>query len=143
MLDTTAHEIAIVNQLAAKTGIPASRIWDTEVPNGTPSPAYPYLVLYWGTPSETYGEAHITSPRNNVLSNMVAVETHARDAKTARQVNNLVRNALIGFVPTDCGPMRTISGGASYSEANTMDTTATEYMRTTYFSYLTNMSWNA
>lgn len=135
MLDTTQTEVDIENRI--KTVMP--RVWVTEVPMGV-NPGDPYAVVYFGDPIRTATDHHITSTRNDTLRGYFTVQVIASTEAAARAVKNRIKNALVGYVPTDSGEIMS-EGGMSYSAANTSGS-STKYYREMGFSYFTNLGFN-
>lgn len=116
-----------------------SRTYDTEVPEGT-TPAYPYVVVYFGTPVRSASDHHITSTRNDTLIGYVTVQVISKDAVSARAIASKAQGELTGYRPVDSGEM-ILDGGTAYSRVAT-DTKPTRFYRELAFSYRTNLTFN-
>lgn len=136
-LDTGPLEDAI--EARVKTVI--SRVWISQVPSDLPTPEMPYVVIFFGGPVRASSDHHITSTRNDTVIGYCTVQVISLTDKSARDVNNKIRNALVGFRPTDAGEMVT-EGGLAYSRGSN-DVKPTTYYRETGYSYRMNLSWNA
>lgn len=136
MLDTGPLEDDI--QAVVTTVCP--RVWVSEIPSDVATPKYPYVILYFGGPIRSASDHHITSSRNDTTIGYCTVQVVSTTDKSARDVNNLVRNALVGHRPPDAGEMVS-EGGLAYSRGNN-DVTPTKYYRETGYSYRTNLQWS-
>lgn len=116
-----------------------SRVWVSEVPSDIPTPQMPYAIIFFGGPVRSASDHHITSTRNDTGIGYCTVQIISKTDKSARDVNNRVRNALVGHRPPDAGEMAS-EGGLSYSRG-TNDVKPTTYYRETGYSYRTNLSW--
>lgn len=116
------------------------RWWAVEVPPGTPTPAVPYGIVYFGGPIRAAGDHHITSVKNDTQIGYCTVQTVSSTYESARAVNDRVRKELTGFIPPDCGEM--IPEGSMTYARGTDDVAPTKYYRETGFTYRTNLSWN-
>lgn len=134
-LNTGPTEDSIITQL--KTVI--SRVYGTEVPSDIVV-VYPFIVVYFGTPIRSGLDHHITSVRNDTQIGYLTVQTISTTDISARDINNKVRDKLVGFIPTD-GSEMVPEGGISYSKVNSL-AQPTKYYRESAFSYRTNLSWN-
>lgn len=139
-LNTAATEddiTAKVRDLFAST----PRVWVTEVPDNVTTPAYPYAILYFGSPTRTATGRHITTTRWDLLRGFVTVQWVSTDDTSARAMDNKTRVSLTGYRPVDSGEM-VLEGGMSYSRASTA-VKPTLYYRETGFSYVTNVTPDA
>jgi hypothetical protein len=125
-------------EAAVRAVIP--RVFVDEVPDNEPTPKYPYAMLYFGGPIRAAGDHHMTSTRNDTNILYCTVQVLSQTSKSARDVNNRIREALVGHRPPDCGEM-VLEGGLAYSSGNG-DTKPTIYYRETGYSMRTNLSWN-
>jgi hypothetical protein len=135
-LDTGPLEDDI--EALVKTVIP--RVWVSEIPADVVTPGYPYVILYFGGPIRSAADHHITSVRNDTMIGYCTVQVVSETDKSARDVNNRIRNALVGHRPPDAGEMAS-EGGLAYSRGNN-DVKPTKYYRETGYSYRTNLGWN-
>lgn len=133
-LSTATTEDQIVNRL--KTINP--RVYVSAVPSDI-TPKYPLMVCYFGGPVRAARGRHITSTRNDPLVGYLTVQVTSLTDTSARDVNDLVRDSLVGFVPDNSGEM-VLEGGLSYSSGNN-DAPPVKYYRESAFSYVTNRQW--
>jgi hypothetical protein len=136
MLDTGPLE----DDIEAVVRTVCSRVWVSEIPDDVPTPQTPYIIIYFGGPIRSAADHHITSTRNDTMIGYCTVQVVSKTDKSARDVNNLVRNALVGHRPPDAGEMVS-EGGLAYSRGNN-DVTPTKYYRETGYSYRTNLQWS-
>lgn len=135
-LNTAPFEDAIKARVETVT----PRVFVSEVPADLPTPQMPYVILYFGGPIHSARDHHITSVRNDLQTGYCTSQVISRTDQSARDVNNLVRNALIGYRPPDCGEMIP-SGGLTYSNGSN-DVKPTKYYRESGYTYATNLGWN-
>lgn len=136
-LDTTGYEADIVARI--KTICP--RVVITEVPEGEPSPAHPYVLVRWIEPIRLgTGGHHIDGSRNDAQRAGAIVTVVSLDDTSANAVKNRLRVALAGHRPPDCDEIK-FEGGLAYSRSNTAPRPTT-YSREMYCSWITNLSWN-
>lgn len=135
-LDTSPYEDAIVARL--KTVCP--RVFVTEVPDNTPSPQYPYMIVRWIEPVRLGTGHHMSGSRNDAQRAGALVSTVSLDDDSARLIHNRARNSLAGYRPPDCDEIK-LEGGLAYSTSNTHPKPTT-YSREIYCSWVTNLSWN-
>src|SRR5664280_693982 len=117
---TGPTEDSIITQL--ETVI--SRVYETIVPSGI-APVYPLIVVYFGTPARSGSDHHMTSVRNDTQIGYLTVQTISTTSISARDINDKVRDKLVGFIPVDGGEM-VPEGGISYSKGNN-DVPPTKY----------------
>lgn len=135
-LDTGPFEDAIKARVQSVT----PRVFVSEVPPDEPTPAMPYVILYFGGPIRSGRDHHITSVRNDTQIGYCTAQVISKTDTSARDVNNLVRNALVGYRPPDCGEMIP-GGGLAYSNGSN-DVRPTKYYRESGYTFATNLGWN-
>ncbi len=133
-LDTTATEADIL----AKVKTLANRVYTYEVPDADATPAYPYVVVYFGEPVRTGVDHHITSTRNDTLRGYVTVQVISSDVDSANALKNKLKVGLTGYRPVDSGEM-VMEGGTGYAFT---DSKPTKFFRELGYSYRTNLTWN-
>lgn len=116
------------------------RVFISEVPGDVPTPTMPYVVLYFGGPIRAATDHHITSTRNDTTIGYCTARVVSSTDTSARDVNNRIRNALVGHRPPDAGEM-VLEGGLSRSNG-TGAVPPTKYYRETGYSYRCNLSWS-
>jgi hypothetical protein len=135
-LDTAPIEDDIVAIVRAVV----PRVWVSEVPDDVPTPAYPYAVVYFGGPIRSARDHHITSTRNDTTWGYCTVRVVSSTDTSARDVNNRIRDALVGHAPPDAGEMY-LEGGLQFSNGSGI-APPTKYFRETGYSYACNLSWS-
>lgn len=133
MIDTTSTEASIISQI--KTVL--SRVYISEVPPGV-DPGDPYIVVYFGDPIRIATDHHLENVRNDTMVGYFTVQVASRTDAAANVIKNKVKSALVGFIPTDSGPIVS-EGGVSRSRAAT-ESVPTMYYRESGYSYYTNMT---
>jgi len=103
-----------LNQDVYETAVPE----DVKIKNGSNGLFLPYIVVLYGDMQESALGRGILSTRYNTGTSYCVVQCIAPTQRAARQVANLVRDKLTGFMPIDAGELRLV-GGSNYS---TMDT---------------------
>jgi hypothetical protein len=116
------------------------RVYVSQVPADVPTPQVPYIVLYFGGPIRTAGDHHITSTRNDTTMGFCTVQVISETDTSARDVNDRVRDALVGHRPPDAGEM-VLENGLSYSRGNN-EVTPTKYYRESGYSFRSNLQWS-
>jgi hypothetical protein len=116
-----------------------SRVFISEVPGDLPTPAFPYVVIYFGGPIRSGRDHHITSTRNDTTISYCTVQVVSETDTSARDVNDRIRNALVGHRPPDCGEM-VLEGGLARSNG-TNEVKPTRYYRETGYSFRSNLQF--
>lgn len=109
---------------------------DAKVKHGSNGLFLPYIVIYFSDVQEAPNGQGIVSSRYNLGLSFCAIECVAPTERAARQVAELVRDKLVGFIPTGAGEMR-IAGGKTYSFAET-NAVPKKYISEISFNYLIN-----
>lgn len=135
-LSTAPFETDIQNRVLTVN----PRVFVSEIPDAIPTPAMPYVVIYFGDPIRASGDHHMVSTRNDTNIGYCTVRVTSSTDTSARDVNDLIRDALVGFRPTDCGEM-SLGGRMAYSNGSN-DVKPTKYYRETGYSYRTNLQWS-
>lgn len=115
------------------------RVFISEVPGDVPTPAMPYVVIYFGGPIRAASDHHITSTRADTTIGYCTVQVVSETDTSARDVNNRILNALVGHRPPDSGEM-ILETGASRSNG-TNEVKPTKYYRETGYSYRSNLQF--
>jgi hypothetical protein len=115
------------------------RVWISEVPDTVQTPAYPYAVIYFGGPFRAAGDHHMTSTRNDTNIAYCTVRVVSETDKSARDVNNRIRNALVGHIPPDSGEMG-LEGGLTFNNGSGA-VKPTKFFRETGYTFRTNLNW--
>lgn len=115
------------------------RVFITEVPPNVPTPAYPYVLLYFGGPIRAGRDHHLTSTRNDTLVSYCTAQVVSATDESATDVADLIRDSLVGFRPSDSGEM--VLEMMSYSNATT-NPQPTQYTQEIGLSYRTNLQWS-
>jgi hypothetical protein len=109
---------------------------DVKIKHSTTGLFLPYIVILFADVQEAANGQGITSSRNNLGVSFCAIECVAPTERAARQVAELVRDKLVGFIPTGAGEMR-IAGGRTYGSVDT-DAVPKKYTSEISFRYLIN-----
>lgn len=133
------HTAPAENDIKATIEVVTPRVFVSEVPGDLPTPAYPYVVIYFGGPIRSGGDHHITSTRNDTTIGYCTVQVVSETDTSARDVNDRIRNALVGHRPPDCGEMILETGAARSNGTN--EVKPTKYYRETGYSYRSNLQF--
>ena len=112
--------LAVQDQIVAELETMAQDVYVTAVPedskvaHGPNGLFLPYVVVQFADMKEATSGNGITSVRHNPGVSYCVVETYAPTERAARQVSNIVRDKLTGFLPVDAGELR-LAGGKTYS----------------------------
>jgi len=88
---------------------------DTKIKMGANGLFLPYVVAVYSDMQESSNGKGILSTRYNTGTSFCVVECVGPTQRSARQVANLVRDKLTGFIPTDAGELRLV-GGTNYTQ---------------------------
>jgi hypothetical protein len=132
VIDTTLAEKSIIDRI--KTILP--RVYVSEVPDGT-DPGDPYIVVYFGDPIRTATDHHLENVRHDTMIGYLTVQVISKTDMAANAIKNLVKSALVGFIPYDSGPI-VAEGGVSRSRS-AIESVPKMYYRENGYSYTTNM----
>lgn len=98
----------------------------------------PYIVVEFSDMYEAAGAAGILSSKYDVKTAYIVVSCIGPTERSVRQVAELVRNKLTGYIPTDAGEMRLFSGGLSYAQAEQKPNRFTTELA---FTFSVNIVW--
>lgn len=102
----------------------------------------PFYVLSFGGPLRAnYGDRSLMGADKDPIKVVVIAQTVAGDADTLRTAHAAMTNLLNGFYPTDSSEM-VFGGGNGFSMASNVSR-PTLYVKTTYYTYSTNMTTGA
>lgn len=116
------------------------RVYVSEVPDDEPTPAYPYVTLFFGGPIRQGFDHHISGTRNDTMVAYGTAQIQSLTDVSARDVADRVRDVLMGYVAPNCGEI-IVEGGLSYSNG-TNAVPPTKYYREVGFTFRTNLQWN-
>lgn len=139
-LDLLAVQDSIVNKLRE---LPQD-VYETAVPDDSKlrfdsnGMILPYIVIEYSDMYEMANANGILSGRMDTKMSYVVVSCVGPTERSARQVANLVRDKLTGFVPTDAGEMRLSGGGVSYTKP---EAKLNRYMNELAFTFPVNIVW--
>ncbi len=115
--------LAVQDQITAKVNELSQDVYETSVPEDTKIKMganglfLPYIVIIYSDMQESAFGRGILSSRYNTGTSFCVVECTAPTERAARQVANLVRDKLTGFIPIDAGELRLI-GGNTYANVD-------------------------
>ncbi len=139
-LDLLAVQDSIVSKLRE---LPQD-VYETAVPDDSKlrfdanGMILPYIVIEYSDMYEMANANGILSSRMDTKMSYVIVSCIGPTERSARQVANLVRDKLTGFVPTDAGEMKLSGGGVSYTKP---ETKLNRYMNELAFTFPVNIVW--
>ena len=135
MVDTSSTEADILTRLRSKF----PRVYPEGVPDETPTPAMPYVLVYFTTPRRAAGDHHIVSSRHDTNTLGVTVKVVSLTYESARAAMGTVLDSLTGYRPTNSGEM-ILEGGSSYTPTGS-GVKPTAYSREVAFTVKTNLAW--
>lgn len=135
-LDTSPYEAAVTARVRAV----CPRVVITEVPDGAPTPACPYVVIRWIEPVRLGTGHHMTSSRDDAQRAGALITAVSLDDTSANAIKNRLRASLGGYIPPDCGEIM-FEGGLAYSTSNT-NPKPTTFSRGIFCSWVTNLTTN-
>lgn len=112
--------LAVQDQITAKLQELAQDVYETSAPDDsklrfdTNGMILPYIVVSYSDMYDSIDSKGVTSTRYDVKVSYADVYCTAPTERSARQVAELVRDKLTGFIPTDAGEMR-LDGGTKYA----------------------------
>lgn len=135
MVKTKETEDDIVRELRTKV----ARVFVSGVPDVNATPQMPYVVLYFSPPIRAARDRGIVSTRHDTNLLGVSVEIVSTTDDSARAVQDIVLDTLVGYRPTNSGEL-ILEGGTSYASAATT-VKPSRYTRSIGFTARTNLSW--
>lgn len=134
-LDTTAYEADLKTEVEKI----CPRVFVTDIPDGTPTPAVPYVVLHWTEPVRASQGHHLDNSRHDTQRGGLVVEVFSETDDSANQVKNALKDALTGYRMPDCDEL--LPEGGFSSGGVLQYPRPSLYRRGLMFSFFTNMSW--
>jgi hypothetical protein len=98
----------------------------------------PYIVIEYSDMYEMPTANGILSTRFDTKMSYIIVSCIGPTERSARQVANMVRDKLTGYVPVDAGEMKLSGGGISYTKS---ETKLNRYMNELAFTFPVNIVW--
>jgi hypothetical protein len=98
----------------------------------------PYIVIEYSDMYEMPGANGILSTRIDTKMSYAVVSCVGPTERSVRQVANLVRDKLTGYVPADAGEMKLAGGGVSYTMP---ESKLNRYMNELSFTFPVNIVW--
>lgn len=135
-LDTTPTEDDILNRIQTQV---LPRVVEIEALEAT-QVDLPFILVEWGEPVRSGLDHHITSTRNDTLIGTGTFTVVSSDSRSAKQVGDKLRNALVGYRPVDSGEMILEGGLVTGSTASTA-VKPNRFYRSQGYSWRTNLSW--
>ena len=111
--------LAVQDQITAKLRELAQDVYETSAPEDsklkfdTNGMILPYIVVRYSDMYESVDARGITSTRYDIKVSYADVLCIGPTDRSVRQVVGLVRDKLLGFIPSDAGELR-IDGGTHY-----------------------------
>lgn len=136
-MKTAVYEDEIKARVQSATPV---QVFVNDVPDDVPTPAYPYVVLYFGGPVRGFQDHHITSSRSDTMIAYATVQVVSITDISARDVMDLVRDSLMGFIPTNCGEL-VCEGALGYNNAQP-NVPPTKFFRESGWTWRTNLQFN-
>jgi hypothetical protein len=135
--------IAVQDQITAKLNELAQDVYEGTVPEdvklkfSASGILLPYIVVNYTDMYNSTGASGILSTRYDLKVSYADVSCVAPTERAARQVAGLVRDKLLGFIPTDAGELQ-IDGGSKYTM---FDAKPNRYVSELSFAFAVNTVW--
>jgi hypothetical protein len=98
----------------------------------------PYIVVEFADMYDDTTASGILSSRYDVKTSYIVVSCVGPTQRSARQVTQLVRDKLTGFIPSDAGELTLAGGGLSYTVA---DPKPNRFVSEIGFTFKVNTVW--
>lgn len=135
--------LAVHDQITAKLRELPQDVYETTAPDDSKlrfdgnGMILPYIVALYSDMYEGIGAKGILSSRYDTGVSYVDILCIAPTERAARQVADLVRDKLTGFIPTDAGELK-FNGGTRYAG---VDPRPNRYEAELSFSFPVNVVW--
>jgi len=136
--------LAVQDQITAKLSEIPQTVYEVSAPDDSKLPfdangmILPYVVIEFADMYETPGAGGIMSSKYNVGESFITVACVGPTQRSARQVADVVRNKLAGFIPEDAGELR-LFGGSRYFASQ--DAKPNRYVAEVSFNFIVNTVW--
>lgn len=135
--------LAVQDQITEKLRELAQDVYETAAPDDNKlrfdsnGMILPYIVVQYSDMYEGMDSRGITSSRFDTKVSYADILCIGPTERSARQVAELVRDKLLGFVPSDAGELRT-EGGARYAS---LDAKPNRFVSEISFTFPVNTVW--
>ena len=136
--------LAIQDEITAKLSEIPQDVYETSAPDDSKlkfdanGMILPYAVVEYSDMYESADSSGIISSKYNVAEAYVVVSCIGPTQRSARQVADVVRQKLAGFIPADSGELR-IAGGSRYFTSP--DAKPNRYVAEVAFTHPVNTVW--
>jgi hypothetical protein len=136
--------LAVQDNITAKLRELPQDVYETAVPDDSKlrfdsnGMILPYIVIEYSDMYEMPTANGILSTRLDTKMSYVIVSCVGPTERSARQVANLVRDKLTGYIPVDAGEMKLSGGGISYTQP---ESKLNRYMNELAFTFPVNIVW--
>ncbi len=136
--------LAVHDQITAKLSEIPQAVYEIAAPDDSKlafdsnGMILPYVVVEFSDMYEAVGAGGILSSKYDVGESFATVSCIGPTQRSARQVADVVRNKLTGFIPEDAGELR-LFGGSRYFA--TQDAKPNRYVAEVSFSFMVNTVW--
>jgi len=136
--------LAVQDQITTKLRELSQDVYETSAPddsrlkfdsNGT---ILPYIVIEFSDMYESGAAKGILSAQYNIAESFIIVSCIGPTERSVRQVADLVRGKLTGFIPEDAGELK-FSGGNRYYAGQ--DSRPNRYVAEVSFTFAVNTVW--
>jgi hypothetical protein len=137
LLTTQDSIVARLNELAQD-------VYETSVPDDsklrfdTSGMILPYIVIEFSDMYESPNGNGIVSSRYDTKLSYVIVSCVGPTERSVRQVAELVRDKLTGYIPTNAGEMKLTGGGVSFGR---VESKPNRYINELAFTFPVNIVW--
>ncbi len=132
------------DDIVAKLGELAQDIYETSAPDDSKlrfdgsGMILPYIVLEFSDMYDVAGASGILSTRFDTKASYVIVSCVGPTERSVRQVAELVRDKLTGYIPVGAGEMKLSGGGVNYAQA---ENKPNRYVSELAFTFPVNIVW--
>lgn len=136
--------LAVQDNITAKLRELSQDVYETTAPEDSKlrfdanGMILPYIVIEFADMYESTGAAGIVSSRLDVKTSYIVVSCIAPTERSARQVAELVRDKLTGYVPTDAGELVLSGGGIAFTA---QEAKPNRYIAELAFTFPVNIVW--
>lgn len=136
--------LAVQDEITAKLKEISQDVYETSAPDDSKlrfdsdGNILPYVVIEFSDMYESAVSGGILSSKYNVGEAYLVISCIGPTQRSARQVADVVREKLAGFIPADSGELR-IAGGSRYFTSQ--DTRPNRYVAEVAFTHSVNTVW--
>lgn len=136
--------LAVQDEITAKLRELPQTVYETSAPDDaklafdSSGMLLPYIVIEFADMYESTGASGILSSIYDVKTSYIVVKCTGPTERSSRQVAQVVREKLAGFIPADAGELILAGGGAAYTMASSK---VNRYVSELAFMFQVNTVW--